>query len=267
MDPEPYDVLAVELSSFQLHYTDSMSAESAAVLNVAEDHLDWYAGLGDGRLRRRQGPDLRAGPARLRLQRRRPRRPSGWSARPTWSRAPARSASPSACPASGMVGVVEDILADRAFIEERRHQRRRAVHDRRPRLAGARTSSPTRWPPPPWPGPTASRQAAVRDGLRALPARRPPDRHGRRASTASPGSTTPRPPTRTPPSPRCRPTTPWCGSPAGWPRAPGSTTWSRRSRGRLRGVVLLGADRDVIADALSRHAPDVPVIDSRRRGD
>ena len=46
MDPEPYDVLAVELSSFQLHYTSSMRAESAAVLNVAEDHLDWYPGPG-----------------------------------------------------------------------------------------------------------------------------------------------------------------------------------------------------------------------------
>ena len=46
MDPLPYDVLAVELSSFQLHYTDSMSAESAAVLNVAEDHLDWYDSTG-----------------------------------------------------------------------------------------------------------------------------------------------------------------------------------------------------------------------------
>src|SRR5687768_495488 len=44
MDPEPLDVLAVELSSFQLHYTRSMAAESAAVLNVAEDHLDWYDG-------------------------------------------------------------------------------------------------------------------------------------------------------------------------------------------------------------------------------
>ncbi|MDQ6687527.1 MAG: Mur ligase family protein, partial [Actinomycetota bacterium] len=42
MDPTAYDVLAVELSSFQLHYTSSMRAESAAVLNVAEDHLDWY---------------------------------------------------------------------------------------------------------------------------------------------------------------------------------------------------------------------------------
>ena len=32
-------------------------------------------------------------------------------------------------------------------------------------------------------------------------------------------------------------------------------------RDRLRGVVLLGRDRAVIAEALSRHAPDVPVIE------
>ena len=30
---------------------------------------------------------------------------------------------------------------------------------------------------------------------------------------------------------------------------------------RLRGVVLIGADREQIAQALSRHAPDVPVVD------
>lgn len=39
------DVLAVELSSFQLHFTHSMSAEAAAVLNVAPDHLDWHGSL------------------------------------------------------------------------------------------------------------------------------------------------------------------------------------------------------------------------------
>ena len=38
-------------------------------------------------------------------------------------------------------------------------------------------------------------------------------------------------------------------------------------RGRLRGVVLLGRDRGVIADALARHAPDVPVIDTGGRRD
>ncbi|MGZ4640426.1 MAG: glutamate ligase domain-containing protein, partial [Actinomycetes bacterium] len=31
--------------------------------------------------------------------------------------------------------------------------------------------------------------------------------------------------------------------------------------GRLRGVVLLGRDRGLIAEALARHAPDVPVVD------
>jgi UDP-N-acetylmuramoylalanine--D-glutamate ligase len=33
------------------------------------------------------------------------------------------------------------------------------------------------------------------------------------------------------------------------------------ARDRLRGVVLIGADRAVVADALGRHAPDVPVVE------
>ena len=236
MDPEPYDVLAVELSSFQLHYTDSMSAESAAVLNVAEDHLDWYAG------------------------------PTRWPTTPP-TRAASTSGSQRAC-----VYNVADPETERLVREadvrrgrprdrlhprhaRRRHgrrgrgharrpglhrgardQRRRAVHGRRPGLARrphyvanalAAAALARAHGVPPGRGP---RRAA------RVPSRRPPDRRGRRASTASPGSTTPRPPTRTPPSPRCRPTTPSCGSPAGSPRAPASTTWSRAVRDRLRGV-------------------------------
>lgn len=45
MDPEPYDVLAIELSSFQLHWTSTMAADSAAILNVAPDHLDWHGSI------------------------------------------------------------------------------------------------------------------------------------------------------------------------------------------------------------------------------
>lgn len=41
LDPH-LDVLAVELSSFQLHFTYSMAAEAAAVLNIAPDHIDWH---------------------------------------------------------------------------------------------------------------------------------------------------------------------------------------------------------------------------------
>ncbi|MGB5951536.1 MAG: UDP-N-acetylmuramoyl-L-alanine--D-glutamate ligase [Ornithinimicrobium sp.] len=42
LDPEPYDMLAVELSSFQLHYAHSLSPLASAVLNLAPDHLDWH---------------------------------------------------------------------------------------------------------------------------------------------------------------------------------------------------------------------------------
>ncbi len=42
-DEVDYDVFAVELSSFQLHWTDSLALHSAAVLNLHEDHLEWYA--------------------------------------------------------------------------------------------------------------------------------------------------------------------------------------------------------------------------------
>lgn len=42
---EPYDVLAVELSSYQLHWAPSLRAHSAAVLNLAPDHLDWHGSM------------------------------------------------------------------------------------------------------------------------------------------------------------------------------------------------------------------------------
>lgn len=41
-DPQGFDVLVVELSSYQLHATSSLSAHAAVVLNIADDHLDWH---------------------------------------------------------------------------------------------------------------------------------------------------------------------------------------------------------------------------------
>lgn len=41
----PWDVLAVELSSFQLHRSPSVAPHTAALLNVAPDHLDWHGSL------------------------------------------------------------------------------------------------------------------------------------------------------------------------------------------------------------------------------
>jgi UDP-N-acetylmuramoylalanine--D-glutamate ligase len=38
-------VLAVELSSFQLHWSPSVVPDAGCVLNVAEDHLDWHGSM------------------------------------------------------------------------------------------------------------------------------------------------------------------------------------------------------------------------------
>jgi UDP-N-acetylmuramoylalanine--D-glutamate ligase len=41
-DPEPYPVVAVELSSFQLYWSATLAPLAAVVLNVAAHHLDWH---------------------------------------------------------------------------------------------------------------------------------------------------------------------------------------------------------------------------------
>ena len=41
-DPAEFEVLVVEVSSFQLHYMNHIEPFSATCLNIAEDHLDWH---------------------------------------------------------------------------------------------------------------------------------------------------------------------------------------------------------------------------------
>jgi UDP-N-acetylmuramoylalanine--D-glutamate ligase len=39
---KPLDYLAIELSSFQIHWSNLPQYESVVVLNIAEDHIDWH---------------------------------------------------------------------------------------------------------------------------------------------------------------------------------------------------------------------------------
>ena len=41
-DPEGFDFLVVEISSFQLHYSGEFSPVASAFLNLAPDHIDWH---------------------------------------------------------------------------------------------------------------------------------------------------------------------------------------------------------------------------------
>jgi UDP-N-acetylmuramoylalanine--D-glutamate ligase len=58
---EGYDALAVEASSFQLRFSASLHPRVSALLNLAEDHLDWHASpaayaVAKARIHRLQGP-------------------------------------------------------------------------------------------------------------------------------------------------------------------------------------------------------------------
>lgn len=44
-EPIQLDAIVVELSSFQLHYLHPISPFASAVLNLADDHLDWHGGF------------------------------------------------------------------------------------------------------------------------------------------------------------------------------------------------------------------------------
>jgi len=277
MDPAAHDVLAVELSSFQLHHTWSMSAQAAVCLNVAEDHLDWYGGTGGPGGPGGSAADAMAAYAadKGRIFERVQRACVYNVADPVTERLVreaevvegARAVGfTDGMPAVGMLGLVEDILVDRAFIAERSTSAAELCT-----LADLASADGT----PPAPHVVADAlaaaalarahgvsQAAVRDGLRGFV----PDGH-RIAVVAPPeeaGGIT------------------WVDdSKATNPHAAASSlgafdrvVWVAGGlakgarfddlvasvRDRLRAVVLLGRDREVVAAALARHAPDVPVV-------
>ncbi len=259
MDPEPYDVYAVELSSFQLHYTHTMAAESAAVLNVAEDHLDWYSSMADyaadkGRIFERvrtacvynvQDPvteqlvrdaDVAEGARAI-----------GFTL---------------GMPGVGMLGLVEDVLADRAFIDEREHSAAELctvgdlASDAPHFVANALAAS------------ALARSygvstAAVRDGLRAFK----PDGH-RIADLGTVDEVRWIDDSKAT-NPHAAKSSLMAYDPVVWVAgglAKGASFDDLVSsvRDRLRGVVLLGRDRHVIAEALAQHAPDVRVVEVAR---
>ena len=263
LDPEPYDVLAVELSSHQLHWSHSLALHSAAVLNLQPDHLEWhgsYQAYRDAKATIYTGVQASCvynvdDPATEQMVEEAEvvegARAIGFTL---------------GTPGLSMLGVVDDLLVDRAFIEQRRDSALElakisditpaAPHNVANALAAAALARSYGVP-----------ATAVRDGLRqvtlgAHKIQTVAERHGVRWVDDS------------------KATNPHAADAA--LRAFGSTSSDAGSakvvwiaggqakgttfdelvithRGRLRGAVLLGADRRLIAEALARHAPEVPI--------
>ena len=108
--PEKYEVLILELSSFQLHWLEDAQFTAAAILNIADDHLDWhgsfdaYAQDKISILDRCATGILNAGDGEVVT------RTAHWLGRKIFYSLDT--------PAPGEIGVVEEILVDRAFVAD-----------------------------------------------------------------------------------------------------------------------------------------------------
>ncbi|WP_168210078.1 UDP-N-acetylmuramoyl-L-alanine--D-glutamate ligase [Oerskovia sp. KBS0722] len=268
LDPD-LDVLAVELSSFQLHFTHSLSAQAAAVLNVAPDHLDWHGSLdayaGDkGRIYERAQVACVYNVADPRTEH---------LVREADVEEGARAVGFTVgAPARAQLGVIEDVLVDRAFHtapdDPARHRSAQelATFADLAHLAGPDGVVPVHVVANALAAAALARAhgvdaRAVRDGLRSFS----PGAH-RIAHVATVDGVSYVDDSKA--------TNAHAAAAALGAFAPGSVVWVagglakgatfdelvRSRRSRLRAVVLIGDDPEPLAGALARHAPDVPVV-------
>lgn len=47
LDPERVEILVAELSSFQLHWSSQLTPDAGVLLNLAEDHIDWHGSFAE----------------------------------------------------------------------------------------------------------------------------------------------------------------------------------------------------------------------------
>ncbi|WP_327356740.1 UDP-N-acetylmuramoyl-L-alanine--D-glutamate ligase [Streptomyces sp. NBC_01304] len=256
---ETHDVLAVELSSYQLHWAPSLRAHSAAVLNLAPDHLDWHGSMeayaaDKGRIY--EGNQVAcvynvADRATENLVREADVeegcRAIGFTL---------------GTPGPSELGVVDGILVDRAFVADRQKQAQElaevsdvnppAPHNIANALAAAALARAYGVEP-----------AAVRDGLRNFQ----PDAHriAHVADVAGVAYIDDSKATNThaaEASLAAYESIVWIAG--GLAKGATFDELVQKSAKRLRGAVLIGADRALIREALARHAPEVPVVDLER---
>ncbi|MEV0596462.1 UDP-N-acetylmuramoyl-L-alanine--D-glutamate ligase [Nonomuraea cavernae] len=247
---EPYDVLAVELSSFQLHWSSSLAPHAAAILNVAPDHLDWHGSM----------EAYAAAKARI-FER------AGTVVYNADDPEAARLAGPHPgavgftllVPRPGQLGVVEDLLVDRAFVDDPVEEAEElatlgdvhpfAPHNVANALAAAALARTVGVP-----------AGAVRQGLRDFvpdPHRMSlVDRVGEVDYVDDSKATNPHAAAA---ALSAYPSIVWIAG--GQLKGADVDELVRRAAPRLRGAVLLGVDRDRIAEALARHAANIPVVD------
>ena len=252
---EDLDVIAVEVGAPQLPFVHTMSPVASACLNIADDHIDHFGSMDDYISAKARVYERTQVAAVYNVQDVRTLHMVEEADVIEGCRAIGFTLG---APGLSMLGVVDDLLIDRAFVSDRDGTAQElataadvhpfAPHNVANALAAAALSRAFGVPP-----------AAVRDGLRAfVPASHRIATIGMvdgvtyvddsKATNAHAAQT----------SLLAFESIVWIAG--GMAKGQEFDGLVRASRERLRGVVLLGIDRDSIAQALARHAPDVPVI-------
>ncbi|MFQ6170484.1 UDP-N-acetylmuramoyl-L-alanine--D-glutamate ligase [Oryzobacter sp. R7] len=263
LHPEPFDVIAVELSSFQLHWSHSLAPRASVCLNIAPDHVDWHGSLDEYALAKGKVYAGTEVACVYNVEDERTRRLVEDAEVQEGCRAVGFTLG---VPGLSEVGVVDDVLADRAFVEERRTSAaelatfddlRGEAPEPAPHLvanalaaaalarahgvpAGAVRAGLRAFVPEPH---RIAEVGTVR-GIRWVDDSKATNPHAARASLAAYEHVV------------------WVAG--GLLKGADVDELVRGAVARLRGVVLLGRDRSAISDALARHAPDVPVVDVAR---
>ena len=253
---EPFEVLVIELSSYQLHWSSTLSPLASVVLNIAPDHIDWHGSYADyvaakGRAYENCQVAAIYNAADLETVRLVEEADVVEGCRAIGFTLGA--------PGLSMLGVVDGILADRAFVADRRTSAAElgTIYDVEPQaphnianalaaaaLVRAYGVEPT----------------AVRDGLREF--RPEPHRIAWVATIDGVDFVD-----------DSKATNPHAASASigaydhvvwlagGLAKGADFDDLVERHAKRLRGAVLFGAERHLVAEALRRRAPEVPVVD------
>ena len=245
----PYDVLVLELSSFQLHWTREASFTAAAILNIADDHLDWhgsfeaYAQAKFSILDRCETAILNAddGPVVLGANR--------FAGRKVFFSLDT--------PAPGEIGVVEELLIDRAFVADPQEASMicelidivpTVPHNVSNALAAAGLALSLDVPHEAIqkalqsfrPGRHRIETVHEADGITWVDDSKATNPHAAAASLMSHLSVV------------------WIAG--GLAKGADMEALVERCASRIKAAILIGADRDLIEAALIKHAPDVPRI-------
>ena len=250
---DPYDYLVLELSSFQLHWSKQAQFVSAAILNIADDHLDWhgdfnsYADAKFSILDRAAIAVLNADDGEV------VKRANRFTDRKVFFSLET--------PAPGEIGVVEELLVDRAFVPDPQQAsmlceladiKPTVPHNVSNALAASALARSIDVPHEVIqkalqefrPGRHRIETVFESDSIAWVDDSKATNPHAAAASLMSHLSVI------------------WIAG--GLAKGADMNALIQRCKGRIKAAILIGADHQLIADALTKYAPEIPqlVIDT-----